>query len=175
VEFYFTGVAAAVACGAAVCDVRTRRIPNRLTYTAVLAGLALRLGLAGWHGLLDGLLGLLTGGGIFFLLFLVRGMGGGDVKLMGAIGSWAGFQQIVVILIATALTGGLMAVAFMLYHHRAGSTLRNLGSLLHFHAIFGLRPHPDINLSDPKAVRLPYGVPIALGTTYALAMILWRG
>jgi prepilin peptidase CpaA len=174
-ELYFTGVAAAVACVAAAWDIRSRRIPNRLTYSAVLAGLAMRTGLAGWNGLLDGTLGLLTGGGIFILLFLVRGMGGGDVKLMAGIGSWAGFEQTLVILITTALFGGLMAVAYMLYYRRAGRTFRNVGSLLHFHATSGLQPHPDINLSNPKAVRLPYAVPIALGACYALAMILWRG
>jgi Flp pilus assembly protein protease CpaA len=79
-------LAAAVAVIAAVTDVRERRIPNRLTYPAMVAGLVLQTAVYGWHGLLLGLFGALLFGGCFLLFHLVRAMGAGDVKLAVALG-----------------------------------------------------------------------------------------
>ena len=42
---------------------------------------------------MGGLAGMLLAGGIFFLLFLLGGMGGGDVKLMAAVGAWVGLRR----------------------------------------------------------------------------------
>ncbi len=82
--FFMTAVAVAVA--AAVSDVSTRRIPNWLTYPALLAGLLLRFSFQGWSGLRSALLGMLVAGGIFMLFYMIRAMGAGDVKLMAAVG-----------------------------------------------------------------------------------------
>ena len=89
VERYLLIGAVACALAGAVCDVRGARIPNWLTYGSLLAGFAVRA-VWGWAGVKGGLIGLLAGGGIFYLLFLLGGMGGGDVKLMAAVGTWAG-------------------------------------------------------------------------------------
>jgi len=78
------------------------RIPNWLTYGSVVAALAARA-LLGWPGIKGGLIGLLAGGGVFFLLFALGGMGGGDVKLMAAVGTWAGGAQTVVVLLQPPL------------------------------------------------------------------------
>jgi prepilin peptidase CpaA len=44
------------------------------------------------HGILDGLAGFALGFGLYFMLWIVAGGGGGDVKLMGALGAWLGFK-----------------------------------------------------------------------------------
>src|ERR1051326_5539678 len=79
-------LASAVAVTAAITDVRDRRIPNRLTYPAMIAGLAVQAALHGWRGLLLGLGGALIFGGLFLIFHLVRAMGAGDVKLAAALG-----------------------------------------------------------------------------------------
>jgi prepilin peptidase CpaA len=119
-------------------------------------------------GLKQGLLGALLGGGIFFLFFVVGGMGGGDVKLMAAVSGWAGIHGTLTMLIATALAGGMLALAYMFFNKQVVNTMRNLGALLRFHLTSGIRPHPKLNLRDPKTVRLPYGVAIAVGALYLL-------
>jgi prepilin peptidase CpaA len=93
VERYLLICALGIATMGAVTDVRDRRIPNWLTYGGLVAALRVRCALLSWLGLRGGLLGLLLGGGIFFLLFVLGGMGGGDVKLMAAVGAWAGTAQ----------------------------------------------------------------------------------
>ena len=150
----------------AVSDVRGKRIPNWLTYSSLGAGLLLRTALQGWHGLAQGGLGGLAGGGVFFLFFLVHGMGAGDVKLMAAVGAWVGVQHIALTMVATAIAGAGLAVFYMLFYRRIGSTLQNMGELLHFHLTSGVRPHPEINLQDPAAIRVPYGLAIAMGTFF---------
>src|SRR5712672_1486148 len=79
-------LATAVAVTAAITDVRDRRIPNRLTYLAMIAGLVLQAAVHGWRGLLLGLVGGLLFGGVFLIFHLVRAMGAGDVKLAAALG-----------------------------------------------------------------------------------------
>ena len=152
----------------AVSDIRAGRIPNWLTYGGLVVGLTLRTILEGWRGLGQGAAGILAGGGIFFLFYLVRGMGAGDVKLMAAVGAWTGVRQAVVVMIATAVAGGILGVVYMVFYRRVGSTVRNIGELIRFHLTSGIQPHPEVSLSDPGSIRVPYGLAIAMGTLYLL-------
>ncbi len=161
--------------GAALCaiiggviDARSSRIPNWLTYTAFGLAMATRAIWGGWPALKQGLWGALLGGGVLFLFFLVRGMGAGDVKLMAAVSAWAGFHGAVEVLIASAFAGGGLALLYMVFYKRVVSTIRNLGALLKFHLTSGIRPHPELSIQNTAAIRLPYGLAIAIGTIYVL-------
>lgn len=156
-------------------DVTSRRIPNRLTYPAMLAALVVRFGFLGWHGLLEGLLGLVICGGVFFLLFVVHAMGGGDVKLMAAVGAWVGYHNASTALIVCALAGGLIALGYVIVLKRYRTTVSNIASLLRFHATSGMRVNPELNLSSARAVRMPYGVAIAAGAVGTLISTVWKG
>src|SRR5687768_11743315 len=71
------------------CDIRTRRIPNKL----VLVGLATSFvaqGLRGLDGTQAWFLGTLAGFGLLLPLYVIRAMGAGDVKLMAMVGSFLG-------------------------------------------------------------------------------------
>jgi prepilin peptidase CpaA len=163
-----------VATVAAVIDVRQHRIPNWLTYPAMVMGIVLRWSFFGWRGLGSALAGCLLAGGIVFLFYLVRAMGAGDVKLLAAIGSLLGPSDVVVVLAATAISGGVLALFYVIFRRRVGATLRNMGSVLTFHSWNGLKAHPELNLDNPSALRMPYGLAIATGTLYALLAICWR-
>ena len=113
-------------------------------------------------------MGLLVGGGIFFLLFFLGGMGGGDVKLMAAVGAWAGTAQAVAILVASAIVGGILAVCYIVFCRHLFRTLLNTVRLIGHHLSFGLQPHLSLNIRQPSALRMPYGLAIALGTLYCV-------
>src|SRR5207302_1599656 len=98
VERYFLVGAVLVALVGAVTDVRSARIPNRLTYTALLAALPLRTALLGLSGLKSGAIGMLVAGGLFLLLYMLGAMGGGDMKLMAAVGAWVGSKQVMTLI-----------------------------------------------------------------------------
>jgi len=167
---------ASFACASlgAVCDVRTRRIPNWLTGPGILLGLALHLGLGGWRSLGGAAVGGLLAGFIFLLFYLAGGMGAGDVKLIAAVCCLAGLSAVAGILLGTALLGGLFAVLLALLRHRLKDTFANLGRLLVHHSTAGIRPHPDLNLSNPGTLRLPYGLAIAAGAGSSLCSVLLR-
>src|SRR5689334_19964966 len=168
-------LATAVAATAALTDVRDRRIPNRLTYPAMIAGLALQAALHGWRGLLFGLGGALLFGGCFFFFHLVRAMGAGDVKLAAALGCIVGPVASLQVMFATAMAGGALAILVMVFTGRILKTLRSTLGVVGFHAVHGLRTHPVVNLDNPTAVRLPYGLAFAAGTLFwAFFMPMWR-
>jgi prepilin peptidase CpaA len=158
----------------AICDVRTRRIPNALTGCGILIGLLLHLFLGGWRSMGAAAGGGLVAGTIFLLFYLGGGLGAGDVKLMVAVCCLAGFGSLPTILLGTALLGGVFAIVLALHHHRLKETLVNMGRLMVYHSKSGLRPHPDLNLSNPRTLRLPYGLAIAAGAGSSLCSVLLR-
>lgn len=166
-KYLLTG-ALCIATVGAVKDVRGGRIPNWLTYGGLLAALVVRSLLSGWPGLKFGFFGMLAGGGIFYLPFLLGGMGGGDVKLMAAVGAWAGSTQTVNVLIAAAIAGGILAVGYMVFRRQVLRTLLNSVELMRYHLTSGFRPHPALNIREPNSMRIPYGLAIAIGTLYCL-------
>src|SRR3989442_8089973 len=82
-EKYLLAGGLACAVAGAYSDVRSGRIPNRMTYGALLAGLAARFFVSGWTGGLEGILATLICGGVFLGFFMLGGMGAGGVKVMG--------------------------------------------------------------------------------------------
>src|SRR5215471_5519689 len=151
------------AAAGATWDVASHRIPNKISYSGIVVGIVLRTSLLGWHGLRTALVGGLIGGGIFFLFYLVRAMGAGDVKLMAAVGCMTGPTRIVEIVTVCALAGGVLAIAVMIYKKRAGRTIRNVGQLLRFRLTHAAKVHPSLNIDNPESIRLPYAVAIAVG------------
>ena len=166
--------ALAVAIAAAIMDVQQHRIPNWLTYPAIVAGVLLRSYLFGWWGLLTALGGCLLAGGIVFLFYAVRAMGAGDLKLLAAIGAIVGPRNVVPVLLATAVTGGVLAIFYAAYRGQMRATIANVGSVMRFHAWGGLQAHPELNLDNPVALRMPYGLAIAAGTLYTFVTATWR-
>jgi len=160
-----TYMEAALVCAsiASLYDLRTRRIPNKLTLPAILCGLALHLVRGGPAELgLSALAGLIAGG-VFLLFFMAGGMGGGDVKLMTAVGCLAGSGNIKNVLISTVLIGAVMGIALALYRGKFRQILGNVFTLVQHHRNEGLEAHPELNVRNPAALRLPYALPIAAG------------
>jgi prepilin peptidase CpaA len=103
-------------------------------------------------------------------------MGAGDVKLMAAIGSLTGASNWFWIFIFTNILGGLVAVALLLAKRRLGNTLANVGYMLKELAFF--RPpylkKDELDVKSPKAVTLPHGVMISLGSiAYLVIVAIW--
>ena len=163
---YLLAGALVVALVGAIWDVRTYRIPNRLTYPAIVLALVVHIALERGSGVLWWLTGLLTGGGIFLALYLLRTMGAGDVKLMAAVGSFAGPSKALEIALYSAIAGGILALAVALFKGRLRHTLSNIMDLVKFHAAVGADVHPTLNLENPEALRFAYGVAIFAGTCF---------
>jgi prepilin peptidase CpaA len=173
VEKYFYLGAVIVAVAGAVSDVRSARIPNKLTYTAILAAIVARTGVLGIPGLKSCALGILIAGGLFAVLFVLGAMGGGDLKMMAAIGAWVGGTHILTVVIAIGLAGGVLALASTIFSRNTIQTVRNIARLIAYRFTSGLQPHPEMNVQAPGSKRVPFGLAIALGTLFCAANAAW--
>lgn len=157
---------------AAVFDLRERRIPNWLTSSGAVAGLVIHFVKSGWQGLKFAVLGLGLAFLIYLALFALRAAGGGDVKLMAAIGALSGASNWLVIFVFASVLGGVAAIVLALVKGRLRQTLRNVVRIIRELGA-GRAPyarHPDLDVASPGALRLPYGAVIAAGTlAYLLA------
>lgn len=156
----------ALVVSAGISDLRTRKIPNWLNLSGLILGLGLNALLLHGHGVVVALLGFGLSLLIYIPLYLVRGMGAGDVKLMAAIGSIAGPHNWLVIFVVTALLGGVLALALVFFKKRIPETLSNLftivGELAHGKAPF--RKDAALDMRSPRSLGLPHGTVIALGS-----------
>jgi prepilin peptidase CpaA len=153
---------------AAVVDLRARRIPNWLTASMALAGLAQSWSWA--HTVTPGqsMLGFLTGFGLTFVFFGIGAMGGGDVKLMAALGAWLGPMPTLVVFAAAAVIGMAFVVAQAAVQGRLGSLFRNSAVIAVSFANageIGLEQAADTGKACSGSGRpLPYAVPVLLAT-----------
>jgi prepilin peptidase CpaA len=151
----------ALLMASAWCDLATRTIPDTITVLLLVLG--------GFARLLDGAaafgVSAATAGTLFLLLLLAyaRGLlGGGDVKIAGAIAVGLSPLDSYRFVVATALAGGLLAVAYILLSQvlRGPHPVRGASLLGRVAAIEAWR----IRRRGP----LPYGVAIAAGGAFVL-------
>ena len=156
-------LAVALALIAGYTDWRNRRIPNWLTVPGFLIGVSVNALAGGWPGLKTSLLG--AGLGLLLLLPFVflRSLGAGDWKLAGALGAFVGWQVLADLLMGSVFVAGVMALGLVIYKRRFKETMRNIGRLLASMVTFH-RPGPEVSLDNPQALKVPYGVALALTT-----------
>ncbi len=164
VELTFALMSVLCALLGAVYDVLYRRIPNLLSGSGLLLGLVASFCFGGWRRGLSAAAAAAVCGLVFLVFYFAGGMGAGDVKLITAVGCLAGWANLGSLLVLTAFAGGALAVMMAVRRGRVKETLRNVGALLMHHTHQGLRPHPVLNLRSERALRLPYGVAIAMGS-----------
>jgi prepilin peptidase CpaA len=151
---------------AAVNDVATRRIPNRLLLAGLACALTLRLlsndPLTSLFAALGGIgLGLV----LFLPFYLLRGMAAGDVKMMAVVGAFSGPGDTLQIAILTWCVGGVMALVLLLWRGRLQLALGNIGRLVSGAVSPKARA---ATAASPSSGSLPYGVAIAVGTVMVL-------
>lgn len=166
------GLAVAFAITAGISDLRSRRIPNWLTVPGLLVGIAANAAASGWSGVRTSLLG--AGLGLLVLLpfVVIRSLGAGDWKLAGALGAFVGPGVLVDLLMVSVFMAGIMSLALVIYKRRFKETLRNMGRLLASIFTFHM-PGPEVSLDNPKSMKIPYGVALALTTLLFGIARLW--
>ncbi len=162
---------------AATCDIRLRRIPNWLTLPSMVVGVGIHLASGGVAGLVNSIKGLAVGTAVLLIPFLAGGMGGGDVKLMGAVGALQGVSLVVHSVLYAAVVGGLLCCVAHAVAGRLLLTLKQvalwalswlaLSASVFLPALINRAPYKPQSLQGGN-VRIPYAVAIALGTALAV-------
>ena len=160
---------------AAWWDIRHRRIPNWLIIAGLVVAFALR-GAAGLGSVTAGILGAALAFGLALPLFSVGGLGGGDVKLLAAVGAFLGPAHLALALVVMAFAGGMMAVVTVVRHRAYKKTLLNLRTIVSTGLAGGKRRSKGSlvlpTVRSPDALTIPYGVAIALGATAGAVVAL---
>jgi prepilin peptidase CpaA len=170
------GVLAVVVVAAAVADLKTARIYNVITYPAAAAGLighALVGGLTGTDDVM-GLAGAAAGlamGSVLILAWLAGGIGGGDVKLMAAVGALMGWRFTLSAMFWGFLVAALMAVIVMI---RKRIVLRTLGRIWRF-VILAFTPGKPASPAMADSPKIPFGLALCIGSAISVAEALLGG
>lgn len=171
-QVLFIGIIVLYTLVAGIFDLRTRRIPNYLTVPVFVLALAAHTANGGLAGLIFSLLGFAAGFGILFVLWLFGGGGGGDVKMMGALGAWLGPKLTIQVFLVSALAilflaGGALLFSFVT---QGFLTMRRR----YLSGGDGGRPSPRSGARRRwRSHLVPYAVPVAVSTWVVLA-IAWK-
>ena len=156
------GTLAVGALTGAVIDMRTRRVPNPLTFG--LAAIGLASAAAGVSGVSLGmsLAGLALGLALMLPGHIFAGTGAGDVKLFAALGTLVGPDTVATAFLYTALAGGVLALIVAARRRRLQGTIDRTAGLV------------SGNAADAAAIESPlannrfaYAPAIAVGTLLA--------
>lgn len=159
---------------AAVTDWRLRRIPNGLTVAGFIAGVILNTQAGGFPGFGHALAGAGMALLIHVPLFALGLTGGGDVKLMTALGAILGPQDWLVLFVLSSILGAIAALVIVARRGALGRTLANVGHLLTA-VVRGRRPdtaRSELSIDHQQSVTLPRGVVVAGA---AVLFLLGRG
>lgn len=168
----FFVIAVVTAFVAAFYDIRWRRIPNWLVLTALVVGLGACTWLGGLNGLLRGAGGFGIALLLYFPLYLARGMGAGDVKLMAAMGVCLGAKNWLILALMAACISSAAGLVIATSKGRFRSTLMNVGLIVSELAAFRSPrlANEELDVKSSKAIRFPHGVAVAIGTVALIAL-----
>lgn len=152
---------------AGITDFFKRKVYNWLTIPAIFIGLIVNFLLNSFSGLLNSFIGLLIGFVVFLLLGLLGGMGGGDIKLMAAVGALGGWQFLPVAIYCIAISGGIIALIYSLKYGTLITTLKKLWRFLVGFVMKGMDPIGELKPTE-KSLYIPYGLAISIGVIIAI-------
>ncbi len=167
-------VVSAVLVEAAVIDGLKLKVPNWLTFHLLAGGLAFSGWYGGWAGFSGSLQGAGLGLALMLPLYMIGGMGAGDVKLFAGVGAWVGPVVTLWAFVATVEVGGVMALAMIAWSGRWAHHWAMLQTIVH--EILTVRDPAKLSTiaaaRKPSMTLLPYGIPLTVGS---IAYFAWAG
>jgi len=112
-------------------DLQHKIIPDVITLPGIIAGVV-----ASWLltpvGVVSSIIGVVLGGGLFFLIAVISrgGMGGGDIKLIAMIGAFLGWQAVLMTIFLGAFTGAMAGLGLMLLGKKGRKDMVPFGPFL---------------------------------------------
>ncbi|WP_279615873.1 A24 family peptidase [Paenibacillus pectinilyticus] len=138
-----------------VYDMRFARLPNKLTMFGVLAGLLFHAVNEGWSGLVVAIIGALTGFLVVLILYLLGGLGAGDVKLFAAIGAMMGVLFVLQTLMYAILCAGFIGLIILLWKSQMKVTSHKLVRWL-FTIVVQHNLETLVEIKDQKNIKFPF-------------------
>jgi len=163
---------AATLVAAAVSDIRSGKIRNVVTYPAIALGLIVQTYLYGRTGLAQAAGGFATGFVPLLICWAIGGIGGGDAKLMGAVGALSNWRFTVAAMLMAFAIAAAMAIVVMIRKRIVRRTLVRIGRTLWLALIPGVKRTWPADVDSPK---IPFGVALCIGSAAAWIDSLFDG
>lgn len=153
-------------------DLRKGIVPNYITVGGIGLALIVRFVLGAFPLMANGIIGLGIAGSILLIPFLLKGAGGGDVKMMAAAGAMVGWPAVIGLIFYTSLAGLAMGVGYLLMRPRSrariGHWLRCAVDWRYDRAA-GAQAFSVPPGEAPAKTRVPFSPAIAMGLLAVLA------
>jgi prepilin peptidase CpaA len=172
------GVVLVASLVAALIDIKSRRIPNVLTFPLLAAGLVQAVWFSGFDALISSLVAAVVLGLPYVLLFAFAGGGAGDAKLMAAVGAWLGLSSGIVALMGISICAVILALLKAVFARRFFEVLNNIQvmmlSFMYFLSTKGAAKYAGgmETADDERALTMAYGPAIFAGLV-AAAIYSW--
>lgn len=145
-----------------ITDTLFSKIYNQSTVILVIISLLFHYSINGFQGLLYSISGLLLGFSVFLIPFILRLVGGGDIKAFSALGSLIGSSAIFQVFIYSSIIGGLIAIAYAFSSQRVPESTKSGPNLLYLVLI--TREISLLKDAIPnRRMRFPYATALAFG------------
>ena len=165
---------------ATVTDIKCFKIYNSLTYPLLILGFVYHGFVNGFVGVVFSLLGGMFGAGVLLILFLLGGIGGGDVKLLAAIGAWLGLPVTFLLFCVAAMSAGIYAVVLTVVHKRYVQIWMSLRLLGRRAMLVGRHLGADepveevVQREDRRKHLIPFGAMLGVGLLVLLLIAQLR-
>jgi len=156
-------------------DLRARRIPNGLSMTGIAAGIALNGLCFGPRGVGASLAGCVLVVGLLLAPFAAGGIGGGDVKMMAALGALLGPRLGVASLLVGMILGGIVMAVHLARRGELGVRTVRIATMVHAAAVTGSIEPLRVSATAADTIALPYSIPLGLGTLVVSALAVTGG
>jgi prepilin peptidase CpaA len=155
-----------VLAAACVTDIRARKIPNLLTFPAIVTAMGYHVATTGLQGFFFSAGGMMLGIALFIMLYMMGGM--------GAVGAALGPKGVFMATILTGIVGGIYAIIVLIKHTTVKTLIRRWGNPLK--TVFMKAQYIPVPESDSeKKHSLHYGIAIACGTVLYIVMNIVDG
>jgi len=153
-----------------ITDIKTRKILNIVTYPTILLGIALNTFFYHTAGLKFSLIGFAVGVVLFGIMFILGGLGMGDVKLMGAVGALKGGFFVLQSIVYIGIIGGILTIFFLIWKGTFAQTVKNMFYMIS--SPFSKTSKEQVK-KMPK-IYLPYGPAIVIGIVILYISLIFK-
>jgi len=145
-----------------IIDARSSKIPNKITISFFILALTYNIIFSGWGGLGFALAGTASGLGLLLPIFLLGGMGAGDVKALAALGALMGPKDILQIFLYMGIVGGVIGLMYFVVSGRLTFLLSYISQRFKEYYFFkDIQPFKAGK--GESGIRFPYAIAIAFG------------
>ncbi len=159
------GPLGAVLLIAAVTDLRERKVYNKLTYPAIIVGLVIHTIVLGLDGLLSGLAAASITLLIGLFLIATPALKGGDIKLLMAVGAFAGGQALLEVSFYSVFAGFFLGILMSIKNGYLRVMLGRLWRLIKGYVLMLVYRTKNLEpkLEPDERSKIPFAVAIFVG------------